>query len=273
MPAAADAPATRDLAELYSMPPQRAAFAALRAVEAEIGASLRTGIEHQVAHARLAWWQEECRRFAAGMPQHPLTRQLATTLGAAVRHADLGGFLDTVTWDLAQATFETRRELSAYCARWSAAMLTPLLRLASAAPEADAAALGVPLRELELLLALAPEARAGRVRLPLDELGAAGCGTETPGRPPWPAPLCALLAARHRQLRAALQGAVAALPLPARAQLRGLVVWIALTCRHSQRAERALPHAARGNVLPALLDGWRAWRIARRAAADTLLLA
>lgn len=150
-------------------------------------------------------------------------------------------------------------------------MLAPLLRLAHSADHTEA--LGVPLRELELLLALVPEARAGRVRLPLDELSAAGCGAETLSRPPWPAPLCALLASRHRQLRAALEGAVTRVSLPVRGQLRGLIVWLALTCRHSQRAERALPHAAGGSESPALLDGWRAWRVARRAAgAGTLAL-
>jgi len=145
-------------------------------------------------------------------------------------------------------------------------MLGPLLRLAGSTPD-PADALGVPLRELELLLALAPEARAGRVRLPLDELSAAGCGTAPLGHAPWPAPLCALLAARHRQLRGALEAAVAAVSLPVRAQLRGLVVWVALTCRHSQRAERALPEAARSHERPTPLDAWHAWRIARRAAA------
>lgn len=269
MPAAADAPATRDLAELYSGPEQRAALKALRAIESEIGASLRTGIEHQVAHARLAWWREETQRLAAGTPQHPLTRQLAASLGAQAPHPDLGGFLDTATWDLAQATFETHRELAAYCARWSAAMLAPLARLAGCADAVQS--IGPPLRELELLLALLPEARAGRVRLPLDELSAAGCGTEVLSRAPWPGPLCALLAARHRQLRVALQTAVAALPPALRAQLRGLVVWVALTCRNSQRAERALPHAAPGES-PAPLDGWRAWRIARRAAGGGSLM-
>lgn len=270
MPAAADAPATRALAELYSVPEQRVVLRALRSLEAEIGAGLRAGIEHQVAHARLAWWREESERFAAGAPLHPLTRQLAAALGAQAARADLGGFIDTATWDLAQATFDTRRELSAYCGRWSAAMLAPLVH--HAAPDSRAAdSLGVPLRELELLLALVPEAHAGRVRLPLDELGAAGVGSERLSRPPWPAPLCALLAARHRQLRAALEAAVAALPPPLRAQLRGLIVWVALTCRHSQCAERALPQAQRTPQPPAALDGWRAWRIARRAAGGASL--
>lgn len=264
MPATAEAAATRNLAELYSVPAQRAALQALRAIEAEIAVSLRPGIEHQVAHSRLAWWREECQRFAAGIPQHPLTRQLTSTLGAQAPRAELGGFLDCATWDLAQATFETQRELAAYCARWSAAMLAPLARLAGSAQAPES--LGPPLRELELLLALVPEARAGRVRLPLDELSAAGGGSETLSAPPWPAPLSALLAARHRRLRAALEAAVGELPPALRQELRGLLVWVALTCRRSQRAERALPQAA-STASPAPLDGWRAWRIARRAAA------
>src|SRR5882757_4888761 len=40
--------------------------------------------------------------------------------------AGLCGLVDVAVWDLAGATFETRRELAAYCERWSAAMIEPL---------------------------------------------------------------------------------------------------------------------------------------------------
>jgi phytoene/squalene synthetase len=41
--------------------------------------------------------------------------------------AGLSGFVDVAVWDLAGATFETRRELTAYCERWAAAMIEPLV--------------------------------------------------------------------------------------------------------------------------------------------------
>jgi phytoene/squalene synthetase len=102
-------------------------FAKLCEIESEIAGSLRPGIDHHVAHARLQWWREECERCAQGRPVHPLTRELVKVYGAVPGEqpsplAGISGFVDTAVWDLAGATFETRKELSAYCDRWAAAM-------------------------------------------------------------------------------------------------------------------------------------------------------
>jgi phytoene/squalene synthetase len=118
---------SRYLAWLYSPEAQQPVLAKLCEIESEIAGSLRPGIDHHVAHARLQWWQEECERCAQGRPVHPLTRDLVKTYGeAAARQpsplAGLSGFVDTAVWDLAGATFETRKELTAYCERWAAAM-------------------------------------------------------------------------------------------------------------------------------------------------------
>src|SRR6516162_6378626 len=206
--------ATRRLAWLYSSAQQRLAIAGLTALEREIGASLRPGLDHQVAHTRLEWWREECARTAHGHPTHPLTRELAGLFapqGGAPLH-DLGGLVDTAVWDLARATFDTRPELAAYCERWSAAMIVPLVRLAAPGSSfAQVPALGASLREIELLLSLAADARAGRLRVPLDELERAQVPPETLAHPPWPAPLATLLHKRHAELRAVVAAAVEAL--------------------------------------------------------------
>src|SRR3984885_12625381 len=235
-----EAPATRALAWLYSGAAERARLAVLCALEREIGASLRRDLDHQVAHARLAWWREECARCLAGAPAHPLTRELAALF--APEPAALGGLaglIDCAVWDLAAATFETRRELSAYCERWSAAMIDPLvLHAAPGLAPAPGRALGAALRELELLLALVPEAHAGRLRLPLDELARAAVPAQVLAPAQWPRP-----------------------------PLRGVIVWAALACLQSQRAQARLPCASVPGEQQRLLDGWRAWRAARRAAA------
>jgi phytoene synthase len=247
----------------------------LCALEREIGGALRPGLDHQVAHARLAWWREECERGTRGRPQHPLTRELAqicATAGPAPL-AGLAGLVDTAAWDLAAATFATHRELTGYCERWSAAMIDPLARLATegTAPDAAAAvcrqasALGVKLREMELLLAVAPDARAGRLRLPLDELDAAQVESACLAQPPWPEGLAALVRKRHGQLRGALEASVSALSPTAHAPLRGLIVWATIACGHSARAERLLPNASATRNPHRLSDGWRAWRAARSA--------
>jgi phytoene synthase len=270
MSARADPATPRALARLYCPPAQAAVLEALFGVEAEIGAALKSGLEHEVAHARLAWWREECARCLAGAPAHPLTRELAALFAPEPVAAlgGLAGLVDCAVWDLAAATFETRRELSAYCERWSAAMIEPLVRHAAPglAP-APGRALGAALRELELLLALAPEAHAGRLRLPLDELARAAVPAQVLAHAQWPPQLAALLRARHQELREALGASVNALAPQARPPLRGVIVWAALACLQSQRAQARLPCASVPGEQQRLLDGWRAWRAARRAAA------
>jgi len=261
----------RSLAWLYSSTVQRPAFVTLSALEQEIGASLRPGLDHHVAHTRLAWWREECARTARGSPTHPLTRDLATIftpLGPAPL-AGLAGFVDTAVWDLSCATFDTRHELTGYCERWSAAMIAPLVSLAL--PEAGAAqarALGVSLHEIELLLALGADARSGRLRIPLDELERTHIAPESLAQPPWPAPLAELLRHRHRNLRTALGTALEALPPRARPELRGVIVWAVIACEASARAEKRLPEESTARDRQAPLDGWRAWRAARRVDAQ-----
>jgi phytoene/squalene synthetase len=106
---------------------QQPVFAKLCEIESEIAGSLRPGIDHHVAHARLQWWREECERCAQGRPVHPLTRELVKAYGTVPVGqpsplAGISGFVDAAVWDLAGATFETRKELTAYCDRWAAAM-------------------------------------------------------------------------------------------------------------------------------------------------------
>jgi phytoene synthase len=122
----------------------------------------------------------------------------------------------------------------------------------------------VKLREIELLLALGEDARLGRLRLPLEELEAAGVAPESLARPPWPHALAALLSHRHRQLRTALADTVDTLPAGPRRALRGLIVWVSLACGASARAEARLPGESPPRDHQGPVDGWRAWRAARR---------
>src|SRR5207248_2303052 len=133
--------------------PEREPLATLFALEREIGESLRPGLDTQVAHARLAWWREECERSTQARPSHPLTRELGALFAASglAPPAGLAGLVDTAVWDLAAATFGTRRELEGYCERWSAAMIEPAVQLAAPAAAEPARALGRSLREIELL--------------------------------------------------------------------------------------------------------------------------
>jgi phytoene synthase len=272
--------ASRYLAWLYSPAPRQRVFAVLCEIENEIAGSLRPDIDHHVAHARLQWWSEECERCVQGRPVHPLTRELVKASGDSSRLAGIKGFVDTAVWDLASATFETRKELTAYCERWSAAIFETAAAGAAetvgaavgASTAASVRGLGAAVRELELLENLAREARAGRVRVPLDELERAGVVIHSLAKLPWPAALGTLLSQRHETLRATIRDSISALGREEQPRLRGLAVWVALAWRQSLRTQRALPNSIQPRRYHALVDGWQAWRAARRAAAGKLRL-
>jgi phytoene synthase len=275
MSAKPEAETPRFLAWLYATRSQQPVLAALCGIEREVSASVRPGVDHQVAHTRLEWWREECARCAAGNPVHPLTRELRTHLEqfAPVSQANsalagLSGLVAVATWDLAAAPFERRAELTAYCQRWAAAMIAP-----AGAPGVDWGSFGAVLRELELLGHLARDARSGRLRLPLDELEQAAVAPEAVATPPWPRQLTNILRGRHRDLRQQLAATVAAIPPQAQQSSRGLLVWAALAWQASLRAERALPHEPAASIARAAAANWRAWRAARAAAAGSLRLA
>jgi 15-cis-phytoene synthase len=283
--------ASRYLAWLYSPVSQQPVFAKLCEIESEIAGSLRPGIDHHVAHARLQWWREECERCAQGRPVHPLTRELVKAYGTVPGGqpsplAGISGFVDTAVWDLAGATFETRKELTAYCDRWAAAMFETAAGQGAASAVAKTGAsdtspselgagsrwrvMGAAVREIELLADLAREAHVGRLRVPLDELERAGVEVKSLARPPWPAPLVMLMRERHEALRATIGECLAALGREQQREFRGLLVWVALAWKQSARAQRALPNTISPRRYHAFADGWLAWRAARRAAAGNL---
>jgi phytoene synthase len=262
----------RYLAWLYSPPPLRESLGLLLELEAEICALRAAPLDHQVAHVRLAWWREECERVARGTALHPLTRALFALRGStAAARLDFGGLIDVAAWDLAQATFATRAELAGYCGRWASAVTQLAAQLAASPPvSAERAgeighALGIHVREIELLSGLALEAHAGRLRLPLDELDRAAVDASGLARPPWSEPLGALVRARLTGLRAGLARALGPLERAERRALRGLMVWAALADRQAQLIEASLPDAWRPTRVDRITEAWRAWRAARSA--------
>jgi phytoene synthase len=278
--------AARYLAWLYSQPSQQAALAALCEIENEVAASLRPGIDHHVAHTRLQWWHDEAERTARGQPVHPLTRNLlqagrGTDPGgdagpAATPVPDISGLVDTAVWDLAGATFETRKEITAYCERWAASMFESTALAGAAQARVSVSphwrTLGAAVREIELLANLGTEAHVGRLRVPLDELETSGVDPKTLAERPWPAPLAALLRERHIALRAAIASGIAQTERDAQMSARGLMVWVALAWRMSRRAQGALPDTVAPRRYHELADGWQAWRAARRATTGSLRL-
>ena len=278
MSAARESYSARYFALLYSPASQQIVLEALFGIEREVSESLRPGMDHHVAHSRLQWWREECERVSDGHAVHPLTRTLIDTVKAAgtpvAAFQGLSGIVDVAVWDLASATFESRRELTAYCERWASAMIEPF---ASSRPplertepntaqaRANWRSVGAAMREVELLGDLAREAHHGRLRLPLDELDRAKTGPSVIAKPPWPAAVAEFLRSRHRSLRGEIARALAEVDIEQQPALRGLFVWAALVWRLSLRAERALPDRMRPGRFDAISDAWFAWRVARKA--------
>jgi phytoene/squalene synthetase len=236
-------------------------------LEHEVEASLRPGLEHQVAHVRLAWWGEECERLARGVPAHPATRRLRELTGADAARIELRGLIEATAWDLAAATPETRDELERQCERWANAMIVPWVTGSAATGSAvidGARALGIALREIELLLCLAPHARRGWMRMPLDELDALGAEPRSLAEPPWPPALSGHVRQRLDTLRRSLEGSLVSLGQPA------LHAWSAVASAAARRAMRALPGACRARRLDGVADALHAWRAARAALRSTV---
>ena len=264
------APGTpRYFAWLYGDARLQAILAALLGIEGEIGAALQPGLEHSVAHVRMTWWAEEAQRLRDGRALHPLSRALlalqpAATAATAPPVADISGLVDTATWDLAGATFQSRRELLGYCGRWAQAV--PQLASAWGAPGMPAALAaqfgrqaGAALCELDMLVNLQSAARRGRLRVPLDELAAAGVAPEALAHAPWPPALCEHLRQRHRALRAQLDEGRALLRTPAHLLRPCGVCWCGWRWRSATRSGPKPRCPRPGSAAAATVSAMHCW--------------
>jgi hypothetical protein len=108
MPASSPSPpppppgSARYFALLYTPRAQRPALARLLALADEIGAGVTRALDHDVAHARLAWWQHEAGQYALGQAQHPWLRAQPDEQSGAPR-IDLDSLVQAAAIDLAQA--------------------------------------------------------------------------------------------------------------------------------------------------------------------------
>ncbi|MBS0422485.1 MAG: squalene/phytoene synthase family protein [Proteobacteria bacterium] len=168
---------------LYAATAERPALEALLGIEREVSDSLRPGLDHHVAHSRLQWWREECERATRGGAVHPLTRALIAALGdpqakSVPQLAGLCGIVDVAIWDLASATFETRKELEAYCQRWAGAVVEPLVAVATtgAAVSGGSTAGAAPADDLRAAREDGGAAPAGDLRAARGHGGAAPAG-------------------------------------------------------------------------------------------------
>jgi hypothetical protein len=228
---------------LYAPPTHRRLLRMLLALAAELAAGIVRGLDHDVAHVRLAWWREESGRLARGTSSHPWLR--AAPAQAAALSVALAPLVDAAALDLASArlTGSAGERLTQELFLQAAAAL-------SAAPLAatDRSAL----------------AELGRCVAELEQRAAARARSEpvaAPASAPVPATALTWLQARQRTgplLAPALQPALAA-----------LLVWTAIAARqarcHERRKARRSATMAR-TTLDGFADNLIAWRCARAAA-------
>ncbi len=138
-------PESAGLARVFAGPAS-AALDSLRALDREWHLAVRPGLDHGLAHTKLAWWRLELNRLQEGAPEHPLTRSLKAQAKAPVDFGLLGARLDAADLALGGFAPASLAELEALTARshgslWqlAAALLAP----GAAAPVlAGAATLG-----------------------------------------------------------------------------------------------------------------------------------
>jgi phytoene synthase len=252
---------------LYAPADKRDAIAALYVIDAEIRESALSA-SHDVAHTRLQWWRGEVDRLVNGAPQHPATRVLHE------RHPDerrsfeqLHELLVGADMDLARMTYQSEAELSAYCSR-SGGAVHEMIAARLLGPEMPATArtvahaLGIGVRQTEILRDLRQDARDGRIYIPLDAL-------ERHGAAPQGLDAAQVSENVRRTLRTLAASVRARLETPIRgadaAALRPLLVLAALHRRLLDRiAKRNYDVSIRIELGP-VEKPWVAWRAARKA--------
>jgi phytoene synthase len=249
---------------LFAAPESRAALLGIYAFGAELQALTDPATESSVARLKLAWWNEEMQRLAAGRGVHPISAYLA-----ALPRAECVDFTKLVTAVGAAAVqvggvpLECAADLEPHAqALWGDTLA--LVAGFSGEPQ-DATGLERCTRALAAAQYLSStirdyrrEARAGRVLFAVDELMAAGIDNADLAADSPPPHLQSYLDALRARAADYFAGAVQALPRAQRARQRHLLVSAALGARHLRSGAPALPRRR-------LQDMLLAWSAARRA--------
>lgn len=262
---------TRYWSWLFAAKDSREPLLGIYALIAEWRALMDPGTESGVAQVKLAWWQEEMQRLAAGSAVHPISRHLASLPGAALTDfTPLTMTVEAAARHVAGAPLERGEELEAHGGALRAGPLIVAARLAGCrADEEDDGLLHsvAALAEADYLAgAIADyrrEARIGRVVFPIDELMAARVENSDLTAADPPAHLRSYLDGLRRRAAQLFTASAAVLPRADRARLRHLLILAALGAEHLNGSRPPADTDFR------LRDLYLAWTTARRAALDT----
>jgi phytoene synthase len=249
---------------LFAAAESRAPLLGIYALGAEWQALTDPATEISVAHLKLAWWQDEMRRLAAGSAVHPICVYLAALpRAAAVDFTPLSAAVAAAAAQVSGAPLERGADLEPQSrALWGDPMALASRLAADVRDEAG-------LRDCTSALAAARylsnsirdyrrEAQAGRVPFAIDELMAAGVDNDDLAADPAPPHLQSYLDGLRQQAAQYFETAAQTLPRAQRAGQRHLLVLAALGL--ARLNSLAPPSKARR-----LKDLLLAWTTARRA--------
>ena len=250
---------------LFAAAAARAPLLGIYALLAEWNALMDPATEHSAARIKLAWWQEEIRRLAAGVPVHPIGAYLASLPRAGeVNFTPLALSIDAAVAETEGAPLERGTHLVPHACALRAYPLLVASRLASS--DLDETSLEECTRALAVADYLSRsirdyrrEVRLGRVPFAVDELLAAGIDNAGLCADHPPAELAGYL--QRLRERAARDYAIAAQALPGacRSEQRHLLVLAALGLKQLNRGTPTLESTGMRDML-------LAWSTARRAA-------
>ena len=250
---------------LFAAAAARAPLLGIYALLAEWNALMDPATEHSAARIKLAWWQEEIRRLAAGVPVHPIGAYLASLPRAGeVNFTPLALSIDAAVTETDGAPLERGTHLVPHACALRAYPLLVASRLASS--DLDETSLEECTRALAVADYLSRsirdyrrEVRLGRVPFAVDELLAAGIDNAGLCADHPPAELARYL--QRLRERAARDYAIAAQALPGacRSEQRHLLVLAALGLKQLNRGTPTLESTGMRDML-------LAWSTARRAA-------
>jgi phytoene synthase len=262
---------TRYWSWLFAAHDSREPLLGIYALNAEWRALMDPGTESGVAQLKLAWWQEEMRRLAAGTPVHPISRYLALLPGAALADfTPLAMTVEAAARHVAGAPLERAEELEAHSGALRAGPLILAARLADTREGETEAGLKHSVAAFAAADYLAGaiadyrrEARIGRIVFPIDELLAAGIENSDLSAADPPPHLQSYLNGLRRRAAQLFAASAAVLPRAERARLRHLLILAALGAKHLNSSRAPTDADFR------LRDLYLAWTTARRAALPT----
>jgi phytoene synthase len=252
-------------ARLFAPRERRTILTAIFACAAEIEGSARDAREPAVARLKLAWWQEEIAMLAGGAPRHPVTLAIAEAHASVATAQELWlALVAAAERSVDPAPHPSAAAWHAHCL--DAGALHELLAVAfdaGAAERAHARPLGAAVAAARSVCSARREAARGRVELPLDLLVQADLCLEDLADE-WPQPALDLLARTSADVRARLEGMLAAIPAATRPRLQPCLIMAALQDARLA-AFVASGYATDGDSMRPPARLWTAWRAARRA--------